>query len=355
MKIRIYFRPWVVAALLGLVALVFGAATALASGWWKAAALPFALFYGLLFATAVWCLWRIRALERWVEWNAARRLLVLAPHEDDCAISAGGIVARNHRLGGTTLIVYLAPDETPGLAERRAAEAREAWRRVGLPPASLRHLALLPPLRRQDPAQLRRAATALRSVIDGFEPTAVIVPMFEGGHVHHDQVAALLDEIVTPDDRFEIFEAPEYSPYVSLRYTPHRALALLARWLFGLVVYHGPSDGVDGRPVHKVRLDRADLDDKRRALAAFVSQNGDWLAATRGYPDRLVRWQRRAGRRHPFVVRGSYLDLAWSARRLLPRRLAAALLPCDDGTIGREGGITDWYEEWGTGRAGEET
>ena len=61
--------------------------------------------------------------------------------------------------------------------------------------------------------------------------------------------------IVTADDRFEVFEAPEYSPYASLWYTPHRVVALCSRWLFGLVSYYGPPDGIDGRPVCQYRLD----------------------------------------------------------------------------------------------------
>lgn len=346
MKIHIYFRPWIIAALLGLLAALLCSAGAWSSGWWMLLILPFAVFYTLLFLGSVWALQRIRALERWTDWDKPERLLVLAPHEDDCAISAGGIAVCNHRLGGATRIVYLAPDETPGMAERRAREAHDAWAGVGLPADAIRHLDLLPPLRRRDPRKLRSAAMALRAIIDEFRPTVVVVPMFEGGHVHHDQVAALLDQVVTPSDRFEVFEAPEYSPYVSLRVTPHRALALMARWLLGVVVYHGEADGVDDRPIHKYRLAPDELEAKRRVLAAFVSQNGEWLAATRGYADRLVRWRPQPDRRCPFPLEGSYLQLAQKARRVLPVGLAALLLPADGGTIGREGDITDWLEEW---------
>lgn len=349
MKIRIYFRPWIIVALLGVVAFLLGIAAAAASGWWMALALPLAVFYALLFVGAAWAARRIGTLERWADWDKAERLLVLAPHEDDCAISAGGIAVRNQGLGGATRIVYLAPDELPGMSDRRAREAHDAWTGAGLGAEALRHLNLLPPLRRRDPAKLRAAASSLRSIIDEFQPTVIIVPMFEGGHVHHDQVAGLLDKIVATTDRFEIFEAPEYSPYVSLRVTPHRALALMARWLFGVVVYHGESDGVDDRPILKFRLAPDELDRKRRVLSAFASQNGEWLAATRGYPDRLVRWRPCPDRRHPFPLTGSYRRLALGLRRVLPASLAALLMPTDDGTIGRDGAITDWQEEWGMG------
>jgi hypothetical protein len=158
--------------------------------------------------------------------------------------------------------------------------------------------------------------------------------------------AALIGGLLTPDDRFDVFEAPEYSPYTSLLYTPHRVIALCARWLFGLVSYYGPPDGIDGRIVGKYRLDRADLDCKRRMLAAFESQNAPSLVATRDYPDRLVRLAGGVERRQPFEFRWSYLRFVLTLRRVLPARLVERLLPVQLGTIGREPKLTDWPEEW---------
>jgi len=157
--------------------------------------------------------------------------------------------------------------------------------------------------------------------------------------------AALIGRVMSPADRFAVFEAPEYSPYVSLLNTPHRILALCARWLFGLVAYNGPPDGVDGRPVLKVRLTAGELADKRRMLAAFVSQNAPSLVATRGYPDRLVAYA-AAGRRRPFDFDRSYLRFVLALRRYLPPALIDRLLPVQLGTIGRTGTITDWDAEW---------
>jgi len=347
MKLRIYFRPALAVLLLLAVAVVF---------WLAALKLPLlalpALFYSALSALGLWALWRIHRLERWESWDIPRRLLILAPHEDDCAISAGGIGARNHRLGGDTHVVYLAPDETPGLAAIRAAEARDAWAVAGVPPSSLRHAALLPLLHERSPATLHAAAGELRSIIDAFGPETIVVPMFEGGHVHHDMLAALLGRIVTDNDRFTVFEAPEYSPHVSLANTPHRIVALCARWLFGLVSYYGPPDGIDGRPVDRIRLDPADMDAKRGMLARFVSQNAPSLVSTRAYPDRLVRMNFARQWRQPFDFQRSYLRLGLAARDRLPAWLARALLPGPTGTIGRDGSITDWQQEWSETAAG---
>jgi LmbE family N-acetylglucosaminyl deacetylase len=344
MKFRVYFTPAPVALALIAVAGLFWLAWLTAAGgrWWL---LPFALFYSVLAAFSAWSLVRIAAIERRRAWSQPARLLVLAPHEDDCVISCGGIGLRNARLGGVTRIVYLAPDETPGLPEIRAAEARAAWAYAGLLESDLRHAPLLPPLRRHAPGKLRDAAVALRAIIDDFGPTTIVVPMFEGGHIHHDMLAALLGTIVTADDRFEVFEAPEYSPYVSLNNTPHRTIALCARWLFGLVSYYGPPDGIDGRPVERFQLAPEELDIKRRMLACFASQNAASLAATRAYPDRLVRMNFERDWCQPFDFNHSYLRLALAARRFLPQAIAAGLFPGATGTIGRDT-LTDWRQEW---------
>jgi LmbE family N-acetylglucosaminyl deacetylase len=345
MKLRIDFRPSIVVALLAASALLFWLATNAPGAFWIA--LPFALFYSMLFALAALALLRIRMIERWMDWDAPGRLLILAPHEDDCVISAGGLGLRNSSMGGATRVVYLARDETPALPERREAEARGAWSIAGLGDDDLRFFDLLPPLETRDPEKLHEAAAILRDIIDEFGPTAIVMPAFEGGHVHHDMVAGLIDRLVTPADAFTVFEAPEYTPYVSLLNTPHRVLALVARWLFGLVAYNGPPDGVDGRPILKLRLSSQELADKRRMLAAFESQNAPSLVATRGYPDRLIASMPGCHRRRPFDFGWSYLRFVLALRRRLPARLVDRALPIQLGTIGRMGTITDWDAEWG--------
>lgn len=308
--------------------------------------LPLAIFYSVLFIISAYAWRRCHALEIPATWDVPQRLLVLAPHEDDCVIAAGGIGARNRRLGGAVRIVYLVPDEQPGMAARRHDEARAAWQEAGVDKGELRFLDLLPRLRQRDPRKLRRAADTLRSVIDEFKPTVLVMPMFEGGHIQHDMTAAVVGTILTPEDRFEVFEAPEYGPYISLNNTPHRVMTLCARWLLGLVSYHGPPDGIDGRRLVKFRLDPADLDCKRRMLGAFVSQNAPSLMATYTYPDRLARWDPSRLRRHPYDFQHSYLRLSLLAHRIMPANIATRLFGVQAGTVGREDDGTDWDREW---------
>ncbi len=349
MKFTIYSRPGIVAALLAIAAAILWFVACLSGGPIGGVIALGALFYSMLTAVAAYSVWRCYVLDRPARWDTPERLLILAPHEDDCVISAGGLGARNLRLGGTVRIVYLVPDELPGMAEIRGAEARAAWREAGLDPANTQFLDLLPKLRAPDPHKLRSAAVALRGLIDEFAPTALIMPMFEGGHIQHDMTAALMGTIWTPQDRFPIYEAPEYGPYVSLNNTPHRVVSLCARWLLGLLSYSGPSDGIDDRKVLVFALDPADLACKRRMLAAFKSQNAPSLVATFGYPDRLVRWDPERRRRYPYNFARSYLRLSLAAQRVLPGRLAARLFGIRGGAIGREDAVTDWEAEWAIG------
>ncbi len=347
MKLRVHFRPQVpVALLVGTAALSWLLAWLASTAVLSAVAAAIAAFYSLLSAIGLFALVRIARLERWRDWDAPRRLLILAPHEDDCTIGAGGIGSRNRRLGGVTRIVYLAADEAPGMAPRRAAEARTAWALAGVPPEDVLHVDLLPPFRQPDPPRLRQAARTLRRLIDDFRPAVIVVPMFEGGHVHHDMTAGLVAQLRAAGDTFEVLEAPEYGPYTSLLYTPHRVLALCTRWLFGLVSYYGPPDGVDGRPILKYRLDAVDIDCKRRMLAAFESQNGPSLADTKGYVDRFARLDARILGEPAFRLPGSYLAFVRRARRLLPAAIVDRMLPVQLGTIGREQEPTLWSREW---------
>lgn len=349
MKLNIYFRPWLPITLLGsAAALLWGVLWTLATAS-RLVVLPIAIFYSLLFLLSLWAAWRIHRLERWIEWKAPGRVLILAPHEDDCVISAGGLGALNAQLGGATQVIYLAPDDTQDMAGIRAAEARAAWQQAGLRTEDLRHSALLPALHMRDPQKLRAAAAALRSIIDDFRPTVIVVPMFEGGHIHHDMVAALVAAIVRSDDKFEVFEAPEYSPYHSLSNTPHRLLTLCTRWLLGLVSYYGPPDGIDDRPILKLRMAPLELARKRRMLSAFVSQNAPSLVTTRSYCDRLVRMNAKAAKVVPFDFDRSYLRFVLAARRLIWSQLVDRILPVQLGTIGRDPAITDWRLEWNPG------
>ncbi len=340
MKWRIYFRPTVPVLALMLCAAAGALAARELCSWAGLVCSAGAVFYGALALLAGYALWRCHRCERWMRWDHTERLLILVPHQDDCVICAGGAGLRNQHLGGETHIVYVVQDEDPALAARRIAEANAAWALAGVPADRLRHLNLLPPLHAHDPHRLEAAARELHGIIQSIAPTVVILPLFEGGHIHHDLLNHLVISSLGPEGGLRVFEAPEYSPYVSLRRTPHRIISLCARWIFGLVAYYGPPDGIDDRPIDRVRLTPAELDLKRRMLFAFTSQHGDALAANRIYPDRLIRWEPRPYRSTPFAVTGSLLRFVQSPPVWLPAGLVRRIFPLLPGTVGRQPGVT---------------
>lgn len=305
------------------------------------------MFYSALFGLAGYALLRCRAIESWVEWSRPERLLILAPHQDDCVICAGGIGLRNAKLGGETFIAYFVQDQAPGMATRRAEEAEQAWSLAGVPAGHLRQLDLLPPLYSRRPELLPALVQAIAHLIDEVRPTVVIMPMFEGGHIHHDILNQLALLVLADRPSIRIYESPEYGPFVSFKRTPHRVIAQCCRWLFGLCSYYGPPDGIDDRSIGKVRLNDQELMLKRRMLAAFASQNGASLARASAYPDRIVEFQLRPYRPRPFEPKGSYLSFVLFLEQWLPRTLVQRIFPGQRGTIGREPDITNLDVELG--------
>jgi LmbE family N-acetylglucosaminyl deacetylase len=343
-KVRIYFRPALVVASLVLATTTLFAMASLLSSfrwlWWTGAG-----FYSLLSLASCYALWRIVNCEQWIEWATAERLLILAPHQDDCVICAGGTGLRNQQLGGETYVVYLVQEPPEDRAFLRKEEAKRAWCVAGVSPDHLQHLNLLPELHARDPQLLDRAAKALDEIITTIAPTVIMLPAFEGGHIHHDVLNHLVTGVVSVPAGVRIYECPEYTPYVSLRLTPHKIIALCGRWIAGLLSYYGPPDGIDRRIILKVRLTADELMTKRRMLAAFRTQHPESLERTRCYPDRFVAWQRRPFRSQPFRVRGSYPAFVRSLERILPVRLVHLLLPGQTSTYGREPGFTELSTE----------
>jgi LmbE family N-acetylglucosaminyl deacetylase len=347
MKIRIYFRPVVVVVALAITALLFWSGWLFVWGPWHWAILTIAVFFTALFTLAGYALFRCAAIEHWMEWRRPERLLILVPHQDDCVLCAGGIGVRNTKLGGKTFIVYFVQDELPGMAERRAAEVAAAWSLAGVAPDHLRQLDLLPPLRSRKPECLPAVQREIARLIDEVRPSVVIMPMFEGGHIHHDILNQLISLVFANKSGVRVFESPEYSPFFSLRCTPHRVVAHCGRWLFGICSYYGPPDGIDERPIYKIKLDDSELAIKRKMLGAFVSQNGPSLARASAYPDRIVEWRPRPYRARPFQVEGSYLRFVLALERLLPQRFVGLIFPGQRGTIGREPDVTNLDQELG--------
>jgi hypothetical protein len=335
-------------ALLLLAAGIMGLLTAINFCGLRPFWLVAASFYGGLTLASAYALWRIFQTEKCFVFDAPQRLLILAPHQDDCVICAGGIGIRNQRLNGTTYVAYLVQDENPGMPERRREEAIAAWAIAGIPSENLFHLNILPRLAFVSATQMEQAAVALQTLMDSVKPTLILMPLFEGGHIHHDLTNYLVSFRLKLPSGMHIFECPEYSPYLSLRKTPHRIISLCARWLGGVVSYYGPPDGIDGRPVLKLALSDEELELKRKMFLEFKSQNGKSLSQTRNYPDRVIEWTSRAYRAQPFDYNVSYARFVLRLEKYFPARWVRRLFPGQLTTFGREPGITNLDKEFHT-------
>ena len=261
----------------------------LGSSWWL---MPFVFYLGLSVLVAD-ALLRLQKGRRPFHLQRPIRLLILAPHQDDCVIMAGGLAIKTAELQGEIRIVYGVQDDSEETALLRQQEAIQAWSLIGVGPESIDHLHLFSKEKGLHDEDQKEAKESLARVIDRFKPTMIVMPLFEGGHIEHDLMNHLVSKHLLPKAGVSVYEAPEYSPFLSLKYTPQKVITLCARWLFGLIQYRGSPDGIDGRPLYRLEMTPKELDLKIRMLACFKSQDPFTLSKRYGFEDTLVAWEDR--------------------------------------------------------------
>ena len=277
-----------------------------------------------------------------------QRLLILSPHEDDCAICAGGVGRAQCAAGRRD-------------AHRLSRAGRDAGNGRGPRPRSRRGLADRRRPRRRTPAistccrrcssatraKLRAAAVTLRAIIDGFRPTVMVVPMFEGGHIHHDATAALLDEIVTPRRSFRGLRGAGVRPlhlvasHAASRHCLVRAMAVRP----GLLLW---SAGRRGRPAgEQGRARSAPISTASAACwQPSPARTAHRCRAPAPIPTAWCAGAEVKAEPRPSTSRAPICDFVLWARRIFPAKIVDRLFPVQLGTVGRPNAITDWREEW---------
>jgi hypothetical protein len=285
---------------------------------------------------------RASASEGTCEIAERQHILLVAPHQDDCVLMAGGLCLRNQRLGGDTNIVYLVQPDDEETARVRRREAVNAWTVAGVPATNLRHWSCLPARGPLDRGHIEQLSQALQNLIDELNPSLICIPSFEGGHLHHDVANYVVTRELRLPVETRINESPEYSPYFSVWRTPQKALAHLTRLAFlGLVSYYPKPEGAGRGRILNLRMSTEELHLKWRMLKEFRSQHGDALARSHGYADRLIDSRAIPYCATPFRFEGSLASLASRMTGMVPRWLLARLFPGDQQTIGLESGITN--------------
>jgi len=282
------------------------------------------------------------------------KLLIIAPHQDDCVLMAGGLALKNISIGGSVRIIYLSQNMDDEIAATRRKECIRVWGLAGLTKDCLEQKNLLPDLF-EDPntSKIEHARRYLQDYVDNYEPSMVVFPLFEGGHKQHDVTNYIASFLIKYPKRTLLYEAPIYSMYFSLLNTPHKIIKLIARFTsLNFLSYYPPVENIDNRKISVLHVSRNSIALKRKMLLEFSSQNGKSLSVNYGYEDRLVEWRPNKYRSQAFNYPKNLAFLIEIMYKKLSPSLANKIYPTDIVSHGCKKGITNLDYELGKNKVG---
>lgn len=213
--------------------------------------------------------------------RAPINLLILAAHQDDAVIQAGGLAIQNANLGGNTHVAYLTLPADPLEAEVRRRESLSVWKRV--PNSQLAFLGLTSGVQwRQQ--EIEGAKRRIRELVRVVDADVVSIPLAEGGHPEHDALNALATEVLAGFDSVKVLQASEYNSYYWTERSPGKILGLLQR-LLPLSDHVAPTFGIDTGRQLRLAMTDAELAKKRSMLRGFTSQAAIIPISQFGHPD----------------------------------------------------------------------
>jgi LmbE family N-acetylglucosaminyl deacetylase len=210
-------------------------------------------------------------------------LLVLAAHQDDAVIQAGGLAARNIRLGGKVHIAYLTVSRHKPLVEVRKDEAARAWSLAGLPRENLTFLGLREAMDWTHAAK-REARDAIATLLTQTQPDVVVIPLLENGNNDHDVLSEIASAELAHHSEIRVLRAAEYNPYFVVESNPEKVLWFLYR-LLPFTPDFDPNLGLDPSRQTRIDLSAAEMNLKLDMLDAFESQKDVIPRGQFGYPD----------------------------------------------------------------------
>ncbi|MEW6201900.1 MAG: PIG-L family deacetylase [bacterium] len=225
--------------------------------------------------------------------TAPRKILVVAPHEDDEMVIAGGRMIANQQLGGENWVVYLTTGasifRSPALNRiyyhQRRREAVEAMRTIGVPKERLIFLGRPAQHYIKHPDEVESAIKSLADIIARIRPDEIFTAAYEGGHCIHDLANFITFRAIQRADwKGKFYESTEYNPFLSYL-TPQKIIKVLLEAILAAEPSH-PVINVEPRfipdhtanlkrhtPVIQIRLSRRQLSLKRTALKQYRTQN----------------------------------------------------------------------------------
>lgn len=254
-------------------------------------------FVYLMFTSGVWFLSKKR--KRYPMNANGENILVIAPHQDDCVAMAGGYAIQTIKKGGKVKVLYLTDGPENDKVTRRN-EALEAWRMLGLNASDLVFLPYHTLTGFTIPEEIRQCTEDITKWIKTFQPQTIFVPLYEGGHFQHDAANYMVHCAVKRIGfSGEIYEAPLYNFYVSLRTTPEKILSGFLRYVpFVHISY--PPEPVQNDSLFELDMSSEEIELKKQMLSCFRTQQPHQLVARFGFPDRYQKFHAYDYTKPPF-------------------------------------------------------
>ncbi len=229
-----------------------------------------------------------------LDFTRAERLLIVAAHQDDETIIAGGTMMKTLAKGGEVHVVYTTDGAVkrrlgPGAAVQncvlqREREARACLTSIGVPEVNISFLRYACETGLQEPDNVAAAINIVARHIERLQPGRIVAAAFEGGHCDHDISNYIVAKAagIAGYPRERVFEAPEYNRYHLSEPILRRLNRVLwvkfelrPRFLFG----HGGA--------MTLAMSRKELESKRVMFTHFASQDSGALATRFGFADQV--------------------------------------------------------------------
>jgi len=242
----------------------------------------FTLFM-LLIGTALYCFSLVMLKPNQLTLESPKKLAIIATHQDDGVISAGGMAIINDKLEGETSVIYILRPEADIERSIRYQEARDAWGLLPNNSASIRFLDIYP-----EDLSVEFVKTVLNKRLDSiFElesPDIIVFPLEEGGQRHHDMVAKAAPYVREKNPNITVLTAAEYNPLLLTEHMPEKLLMFFVR-LLPFLPYYTPNSGIDKSKQFELMMSDQQLTKKKEMLLAFKSQKDVIPLSQFGYPD----------------------------------------------------------------------
>ena len=263
--------------------------------------------YGL-FTLAVLFLWfLIRIRKRRFIVSVGERVVIVAPHQDDCVALGGGYAIQTLARGGKVWVLFVTDGYRHDKFTRKK-EALDAWAVIGMGPKSIVFLPHDTFLDFQTIESIRQGVKEIAKFLRSVRPQTVIVPLYEGGNFQHDVVNFMASRAVAGTGMDAVvWEAPEYNFYFSWKTTPEKITAGLAR-LIPFVRRTYPPEPILDDPLFHLDMTPDEIGLKKEMLSKFTTQNPDRLMERFGFEDRFQALHNYDYTKPPFEYRGSLAE-----------------------------------------------